>query len=96
MITSLHQRSHLLAVEDHATPPRYVVENYRIAYVSANGREPAVRYMGNHWYYVNGETVHRLTLMEEISRLRAMPPKQPFRRTDRNIVQRLINRLRAL
>lgn len=96
MITSLHQRSHLLTVEDGATPPRYVVENYRIAYVSAHGREPAVRYMGNHWYYVNGETVHRLTLLEEIGRLRSMPPKQPFRRTDRNVVQRLIDRLRAL
>lgn len=96
MITSLHQRAHLLAAEDSSTPPRYIVENYRIAYVSAHGREPAVRYMGNHWYYVNGETVHRLTLMEEIGRLRAMPSKQPFRRTERSIVQRLIDRLRSL
>jgi hypothetical protein len=96
MVTSLHQRTHALTMEDHGTPPRYVVENYRIAYVSAHGREPAVRYMGNHWYYVNGETVHRVTLLEEIERLRAMPPKQSFRRTDRSIVQRLIDRLRAL
>ncbi len=95
-MATMLQRAHYLAAEDAAIPPRYVVENYRIAYVSANGREPAVRYMGNHWYYVNGETVHRLTLMQEIERLRDMPPKRQFRRTDRSLVQRLIDRLRAL
>ncbi len=95
MVTLMH-RSHVLSADDSVTPPRYVVENYRIAYVGAHGREPAVRYMGNHWYYVNGETVHRVTLLAEIERLRALPPKQQFRRTDRNIVQRLIDRLRAL
>ena len=85
-----------MVVDDPTLPPRYVVENYRRAYAVVNGREPFVRYMGNHWYYVNGETVHRLTLMEEIGRLRAMPSKQPFRRTERSIVQRLIDRLRSL
>jgi len=85
-----------MVADDPTLPPRYVVENYRRAYSTVNGRDPFVRYMGNHWYYVNGETVHRLTLLEEVERLRAMPPKQPFRRTDRSIVQRLIDRLRAL
>ena len=86
----------MLAVEDPTLPPRYLVEHFRKVYAKAHQREPMVRYMGNHWYYVNGETVHRLTLLEEVERLRAMPPKQPFRRTDRSIVQRLIDRLRAL
>jgi hypothetical protein len=96
LMATMTQRSHYLTVEDASIPPRYVVENYRIAYTSAHGREPAVRYMGNHWYYVNGETVHRLTLMDEIERLRAMPPKRQFKHTDRSLVQRLIDRLRAL
>lgn len=95
-MATMLQRSHYLTAEDATIPPRYVVENYRIAYVGANGREPAVRYMGNHWYYVNGETVHRMTLMNEIERLRAMPAKRQFRGADRSLVQRLIDRLRAL
>lgn len=95
-MATMLQRSHYLTVEEATIPPRYVVEDYRAAYVSANGREPAVRYMGNHWYYVNGETVHRMTLMGEIERLRAMPAKRPFRGADRSLVQRLIDRLRAL
>ncbi len=58
--------------DDPSLPPRYVVDNYRRAYSLANGRDPSVRYMGNHWYNVNGETVHRTTLTQEIARLRSM------------------------
>jgi hypothetical protein len=47
------------------------------------------------WYQVNGETVHRLTLFGEISRLRSLAQQQRLAKTDRSIVQRLIAKLRA-
>lgn len=82
--------------DDPTLPPRYVVDSYRRAYESVHGRQPAVRYMGNHWYSVNGETVHRITLMEEINRLGVLTQKQRTMRTDKNVIQRLIGRLRSL
>ena len=85
-----------MVADDPTLPPRYVVENYRRAYNMINGREPTVRYMGNHWYNVNGETVHRSTLMEEIARLRNMSQRQTLVRTDKSVIQRLISRLRNL
>jgi hypothetical protein len=86
----------MVVVDDPTLPPRYVVDNYRRAYRSVHGREPAVRYMGNHWYFVNGETVHRLTLIDEIARLRDLSQKTHLGRADKSIIQRLINRLRSL
>ena len=86
-----------MVADDPTLTPRYVVENYRRAYTSINGREPFVRYMGNHWYDVNGETVHRSTLMEEIARLRMMSQRQNMKsNADKSVIQRLIARLRSL
>jgi len=85
-----------MVADDPTLPPRYVVENYRRAYTVVNGREPFVRYMGNHWYNVNGETVHRSTLMEEIARLRMMSQRQHIVKADKSVIQRLIARLRSL
>ena len=82
--------------DDPSLPPRYVVDNYRRVYETAHGRQPAVRYMGNHWYSVNGETVHRITLMEEINRLSMLSQKQRLVGADKSIIQRLIARLRSL
>jgi len=86
----------MAAVHDPTLPPRYVMENYKQAYYTAHGREPLVRYMGNHWYHVNGETVHRLTLIEEITRLHEMGQAARPSRPDRSVIQRLIDRLRKL
>ncbi|MFQ3567737.1 MAG: hypothetical protein SNJ59_12140 [Aggregatilineales bacterium] len=86
----------MVVADDPTLPPRYVVDNYRRAYRGVHGREPAVRYMGNHWYFVNGETVHRLTLIDEIARLRDLSQKTHLSRADKSIIQRLINRLRSL
>lgn len=87
----------VMVADDPTLPPRYVVENYRRAFTSINGREPFVRYMGNHWYNVNGETVHRSTLMEEIARLRSLSQRQNIKSsTDKSVIQRLIARLRSL
>jgi hypothetical protein len=86
-----------MVADDPTLPPRYVVENYRRAYTVINGREPFVRYMGNHWYNVNGETVHRSTLMEEIARLRNLSQRQTIvANTDKSVIHRLIARLRSL
>lgn len=86
-----------MVADDPTLPPRYVCENYRRAYKSLNGREPTVRYMGNHWYNVNGEIVYRSTLMEEIERLCKMAQRQHVRKiADKGVIQRLISRLRSL
>ncbi len=84
-----------MIADDPTLPPRYICENYRRAYNVINGREPAVRYMGNHWYNVNGEIVYRSTLMEEIMRLRNMAQRQTIMQ-DKSMIQRLISRLRSL
>ena len=86
----------MVLADDPTLPPRYVVDTYRRAYENVHGREPAVRYMGNHWYSGNGETVHRITLMEEIARLRDLSQKQTLIRADKGLIQRLISRLRNI
>jgi hypothetical protein len=73
-----------------------VVDTYRKAYVGCYKCEPAIRYVGNHWYQVNGETVHRVTLMEEIARLRSVNQKQHLLKGDRSLINRLIDKLRRL
>ncbi len=84
--------------DDPTLPPRYVLENYRKAYFVLNGCEPVVRYMGNHWYSVSGETVHRSTLMEEIARLRTLAQAQTLRqpKSNKSVIQKLISRLKGL
>jgi hypothetical protein len=87
----------MVARDDPNLPPRYVVENYQKAYACANGRDCSVRYMGNHWYNVNGETVHRTTITQEIARLRAMSQRTGMKsKADKGVIQRLISRLRAM
>ena len=87
----------MVVVDDPTLPPRYVVENYRRAYSAVNARDPFVRYMGNHWYHVNGETVHRSTLIEEIARLRNQSQRQIIgAKTETSVIKRLIARLRSL
>lgn len=83
---------------DSTLPPRYLVEYYRKAYRNVHGREPAIRYMGNHWYSVDGETVHRATLIQETVRLREYyeQMRKPTLRADKSVIQRLIARLRSL
>lgn len=83
--------------DDSTLPPRYIVEHYRKAYHTVNRRDPMIRYMGNHWYYVNGETVHRKTLLDEIANLRERSQHQTLMRGgDKSLIQRLIDKLRHL
>lgn len=83
--------------DDPTMPPRYVIEHYRKAYNSIHKRDPLVRYMGNHWYYVNGETVHRKTLLEEVARLCDQAEREVARLSpDKSLIQRLIAKLRKI
>jgi hypothetical protein len=82
--------------DDPTLPPRHLVENYRRAYETLHTRSPVIRYMGNHWYFVNGETVHRVTLIEEIARLRTQTQQQSLLQGDKGLIHRLIHRLRNL
>jgi hypothetical protein len=86
----------MMIADDPTLPPRYIVEDYRQAYKRVNKREPQCRYIGNHWYNVNGETVHRAELMNEIARLRDLAQRATLMHTDRSMISRLIARLRAL
>jgi hypothetical protein len=78
--------------------PRVLIDGYERAYKSVYGRTPNIQHVGGQWYYVNGETVHRLALMAEIGRLREqMQQRQSrYQPEDRSVVQRLIARLRGL
>ena len=86
----------MMTYDDPTIPPRYIVEGYRKAYSRVHSRDPQCRYIGNHWYNVNGETVHRATLMDEINRLRYLGQRGNGGRADRSAIQRLIDKLRGM
>lgn len=88
--------SHQIVLEETALPPRHAMEYYRRAYKGVHGREPAVRYAGNYWYFVNNEAVHHGVLIQEIARLRDLSQKQTLLTADKNVIHRIIARLRGL
>lgn len=78
--------------------PKSIVDAFQRAYHQVYGREAQVVHMFAEWYQVNGETVHRITLFGEISRLRGLAQHQQQQRqssTDKSVIQRLIARLRG-
>ena len=79
---------------DATLAPKHILENYRRAYKQVHGKEPHITHVFAEWYQVNGETVHRITLFGEITRLRALVQQQRLS-TDKSIVQRLIAKLRG-
>lgn len=85
-------------VDETTLPPRYVVEHYRQAYSRLNGCEPNVRYLGNQWFSVNGETVHRSMVLSEIERLNALAlaHAHSLQRSNKSVIQKLIARLKSL
>ena len=85
-----------MASEDLTLSPQIMVDSYQRAYKQVYGRTLQVRHQFGEWYYINGETVHRLTLLQEIARLRGIAQKQRLQNTDRSLVQRLITRLRGI
>ena len=57
---------------------------------------PSVRYMGNQWYQVNSEVVHRSDLINETARLKGLARQQRAQFADKGVVARLIAKLRGL
>jgi len=55
--------------DDRTLTPRIILDTFADLYERVHGRKPSVRYMGNHWYSIDGETVHRDMLFREIERL---------------------------
>jgi hypothetical protein len=83
--------------DDPTITPKLIMESYQRAYRHVNGRPPAVRHQFGEWYYVNGETVHRHMLLNEITRLRAIAQKQRLNAlADRKLMQRIIAKLRGM
>jgi hypothetical protein len=85
-----------MVADDPHLPPRYVVEQFTRAYDSAYNCKPSIRYMGNHWYSVNGETVHRVTIMQEIAHLRDLSSRRQLINTEKSLIHRIIDRLKRL
>jgi hypothetical protein len=79
---------------DVTLAPKHIIENYRRAYKQVHGKDPHITHVFAEWYQVNGETVHRVTLFGEITRLRGLAQRQRFP-ADKSIVQRLIAKLRG-
>lgn len=91
MVTLMHNEA------DSATlTPKDIIENYQRAYRQIHGQEPHVSHLFAEWYQVNGETVHRVSLFSEISRLRGLAQQQRLQKADKGVLQRLITRLRGL
>jgi hypothetical protein len=86
----------MIQVQDQTLTPEHIVNSYRSVFREVHGRDPHVRHMGGQWYDVSGEMVHRLALLTEISRLSDIVRRQRSSRTDRNVINRIIARLRGL
>jgi len=61
----------------------HIVEDYWRAYHLVYGQEPRVRYMGNQWYSVNGQMVHRSFVLSETLRLTGMARQKHRSQTDK-------------
>ncbi|MCA9913962.1 MAG: hypothetical protein H6671_07350 [Anaerolineaceae bacterium] len=82
---------------DTTLSPQAIMESFYHAYRAVNKQEPRVTHMFAEWYQVNGETVHRLTLLNEISRLRGIANQQRLASAaDKSLIQRLITKLRGI
>jgi hypothetical protein len=84
----------MVAQENATLTPQVIADNFRRAFHKVNGREPQIRHLGGPWYYVNGETVHRVALMAEITRLRDLVRRPDT--ADKSMIQRLIDKLRRI
>lgn len=58
-----------MLADDRTLTPRLILDQFVELYERVYERQPSVRYMGNHWYTIDGETVHRATIFAEIERL---------------------------
>jgi hypothetical protein len=59
----------MMSPDDPTLTPELIIHGYVRAYRKVYGREPRIRHIGGQWYYVGGETVHRVSLLNETLRL---------------------------
>ena len=86
-----------MSPSDPTLTPDIIVTSYERAYRQVYGHDPRIRHVGGQWYYVGDETVHRITLLTEIQRLRSQVQEQsPYATPNRSMIQRLIARLRTI
>lgn len=83
------------ATDTTTLTPQHIVEQFSRLYRSVHKHEAYVRYLGNGWYHVNGEVVHRVTLFLEMGRLHEIEQSQR-KAAKTSIVNRLIAKLRNL
>jgi hypothetical protein len=82
--------------DEAALEPKIIMEYYTRAFKMVHGQDPHVTHLFSEWYQVNGETVHRVTLFGEITRLRSLAQQQRRAKTDMSLVRRLISKLRGV
>jgi hypothetical protein len=82
--------------DDPTLTPQLIINAYHRAFEKLNGRAPNVRHLGGQWYYVNGETLHRVALMTETMRLRELVKSQQNTSHERGLINRLIAKLRGI
>jgi hypothetical protein len=86
-----------MSTSDVTLTPQCIINEYMSAYRKLYGRDPRVRHIGGQWYYINGETVHRVALLTETARLRDVAKQQhAFSSPTRSMISRLITRLRGI
>lgn len=84
-----------MVTQENATlTPQLIADNYSRAFEKVNGRRPHIRHLGGPWYYINGETVHRVAVLAEITRLRDLVRRPNM--GDKGMIQRLIDKLRRI
>jgi hypothetical protein len=84
-------------------PTDEIMQDYLDAFWAVYGQEARILFLGNQWYQVNGQPVHRTVIQGEIERLRDLAELQrmnnnrpQLQKTQKSAVQRLISKLRRL
>ncbi len=85
-----------MTTDSNTRSPDEIIAYYGYAYKNVYGREPRMRYLGNHWFRVDGEMVHYRTMVEQIDQLRALAKRKNLNNGNKGMVRRLIDKLRLL
>jgi hypothetical protein len=77
-----------------------IIQSFMESYRAVHQVDPQIVHMFAEWYQINGETVHRITVFQEITRLRTLAAEQRAQQRkppqDRGLITRLIARLRGV
>ena len=76
--------------------PQIISDSFRRAYKDFYGRDVHVIHCAAEWYQVDGEYVHRMTILQSLEHLREMLRARSTRDDKRNAVRRLIAKIRGL